>query len=306
MNDNKLKPCWKCGGQPFYVKENGYKDLRIIDGDFVSCKRECMPISEKYTVDEWQNHTRAKSVEEPAMSELADVEFGDPYCRTQIPVTKQALDQIAKWIKENMPAPKKLTWLQKIRGYDELVRELEIKENNSKIDKFNYSNLQSRCQAAESMRDHWKSAYETASKLHQFYIDRTAARIKRIEWERGLSDKVADVWQQRLICVQKDYADATAMIGRRLKWKSGNIEFVVIVGNPVTLLDASFPPLDNYDEDVFADMWFDFSVCKQGDTFNWKKGVMQALFNFFKKYVQDADIQSIIQRDLYAKYQELK
>jgi hypothetical protein len=95
-------------------------------------------------------------------------------------------------------------------------------------------------------------------------------------------------------------------IGKRLKWKSSNVEFVVIVGNPVTLIEANFPPLDKEKDEYFSDTCSDYSVCKHSDTFDWKKGVMQALFNFFKTYIQDSDIQSMMQRDLYKKYPELK
>jgi hypothetical protein len=136
--------------------------------------------------------------------------------------------------------------------------------------------------------------------------DRLELALSEALHDRDLHATVADVWQERLICVQKDYIDATEMIGRRLKWKSGNVNFVVIVGNPVTYIEANFPPLDiNKDED-YAESWYKSSICKKTDVFDWKKGVMQALFNFFKYYIQDADIQSMIQRDLYAKYPELK
>jgi len=174
-----------------------------------------------------------------------------------------------------IPVSKKLSWLQKIRGYDD---------------------LQARCQSGESMRDHYKELYDECSRsiAKQMHVLVEKSR------ELSLALKVSDVWQEKLINLQKE----NMMIGKRLKWKSGNIDFEVIVGNPITLLITKFPPKDKEKDEGIE--WIDYSICKHGDTFRWYKGVKQVLKNFFDDYIGDPDIELIIKRDLYAKYPELK
>jgi hypothetical protein len=204
-----LKPCWKCGKKAIRVGENGlvYDDNNKNQvTNFVSCVQSCMPSPEKYTVEEWQNHSRPWDAPEPsAMSELAGC---------------AGLD-VSTYEYDFSKIPKKKSIIQKIRDYDRL--ELALSEA-----------------------------------LH----------------DRDLHATVADVWQERLICVQKDYIDATEMIGRRLKFSVGHNHIEIIVGNPVTLCsnyvnDSKY--LDYTDNDI--------SRCSEKDEYNWKTGAIQSLEN---------------------------
>jgi hypothetical protein len=61
----KLKRCWNCGKRGVYVDESGW-GTGGKESNFVSCRyRNCMPESEKYTVEEWQNHERPSCVISP-------------------------------------------------------------------------------------------------------------------------------------------------------------------------------------------------------------------------------------------------
>jgi hypothetical protein len=143
-------------------------------------------------------------------------------------------------------------------------------------------------------------------------------RIERINTalrlEYAVSLKTGLHFTEKYMQAKKELSELTKLqednfgqCGRRLKWKSGNVDFVVIVGNPVTYIEANLPATDKEAKEGYSiDVWDDISVCKRGDQFDWKKGVIQALFNFFREHVQDSDIQSMMQRDLYAKYPELK
>ena len=136
------------------------------------------------------------------------------------------------------------SWLQKIRDYDK---------------------LQSRCNSAEAMRDHYKTSLESWESL-------AISKARELE----LMSKVADNWQQRLICVQKDLMDATEMIGKRLKFSVGHNRVEIIVGNPVTVCEL-------YNQYLFGEehnVMFAYSICSKKDTYNWKTGVIKSLDNF--------------------------
>ena len=242
----ELRPCWKCGQKPMYVKENGYKSWVV--SDYVSCAADCMPHKEKYTVDEWQNHPRkVYSIEYPGGTMNQDGTVKEIHPRV--------------WVNENghaqfgcslvLETQKKKSWLQKIRDYD---------------------NLQSRCNSAEAMRDHYKTIMTEA--LH----------------DRDLHATVADVWQQRLICVQKDLMDATEMIGKRLKFSVGHNHVTIIVGNPVTYAE-NYNEFENGEEENTE--WV-VSKCSPKDTYNWKTGVVQALDNL----CDEQEALKVLRRDL--------
>lgn len=149
--------------------------------------------------------------------------------------------------------PKKVSWLQKVRGYDD---------------------LQFRCQSAEAMRDH----YKTISELWQ---STTIAKSRDLE----LMTKVADNWQKKLICVNKDYIDATKMIGRRLKFSVGHNHIEIIVGNPVTA--CYFTEVDDGSKE-WVDRFLDVSICHKNDQFDWKRGAIESLENMIKNYLESA------------------
>lgn len=180
----------------------------------------------------------------------------------EVPEDQSSMSELAGWIEENKPAklPQKLTWLQKVRGYDY---------------------LKARCEAAESMRDHYKSLMTEALR------------------DRDLHAKVADNWQQRLICVQKDYADFQEMIGRRLKFSVGHNHITIIVGNPVTYIQN----FNITTEDKFGDTDWSVSVCSPKDIYNWKIGVIKALDNLCENYSKD--LRRDLRKAMAKKYPEV-
>jgi len=283
-----LKPCWKCGGEAFQWKN------KIINTGLVTCKNgECMPIDENYTFDEWQNHPRPepsamselasnqvtkatmeaaydylKVIKDSSMSELGNLpnysssHMVDAVRYATLMANKLGVDTSNYWYcdyafdskkrgdKFNQPAPQKLTWIQKIRGYDD---------------------LQARCNSAEAMRDHYKESLDSWESV-------AISKARELE----LMEKVADNWQQRLICVQKDYADVTEMIGRRLKFSVGHNHVEIIIGNPVTA--CWFTEFDKGD-DCYVDRFLDVSICHKNDQFDWKRGVVESLENMISNWL---------------------
>ncbi|MFA5166884.1 MAG: hypothetical protein WC449_06365, partial [Candidatus Paceibacterota bacterium] len=100
-----------------------------------------------------------------------------------------------------IPVSKKLSWLQKIRGYDD---------------------LQARCNSAEAMRDHYKTIMTEALR------------------DRDLHARTADNWQQKAIdanVVSQElgkYLDKYDVLGKRLKFSVCHNHVTIVVGNPVT------------------------------------------------------------------------
>lgn len=131
-------------------------------------------------------------------------------------------------------------------------------------------------------------------------------KIRDYDYQKAMKDyfkESRDMWQETAIARQARLEN----IGKRLKWKSGNVEFMVIVGNPVTYMEGNFPAIDKQVVEGYSiDLWDNISVCKHGDSFKWRKGVKQALSNFLNEHVGDPEIEVMIRRDLYAKYPELK
>jgi len=166
--------------------------------------------------------------------------------------------------------PKKKSWLQKIRDYDD---------------------LQSRCNSAEAMRDHYKELLEEVSRA----LGRQASIITEKSHELKLMSTVADVWQQRLICVQKDMMDATEMIGKRLKFSVGHNHFEIIVGNPVTYAKNCHS----------GSVDFAVSICSTKDQYNWKIGVISALEKVCHFWDYDKELTKAIFKALAKKYPEI-
>jgi len=148
--------------------------------------------------------------------------------------------------------PRRKTWLQKIRDYDGL-----------------------------------DAAYDRVVSRHNKLMDRfiaSEAMLSEALHDRDLHATVADVWQQRLICVQKDLMDATEMIGKRLKFSVGHNHVTIIVGNPVTA--CYFVEKINGDE--YDDNFFCVSICHKNDTFDWKRGVVESLENMIHNWLGSA------------------
>jgi hypothetical protein len=193
-----------------------------------------------------------------------------------------SMSELGKWIDENKPfshayTPQRKTWIQKIRGYDKdvdlLNRQVDAFSKLAGENKKAYemaceknNDLCARIQAVESMRDHYKTIMTEALR------------------DRDLHALVADVWQQRLICVQKDYVDATEMIGKRLKFSVGNDIITIIVGNPVTACYFETPSsVGDWNEEFLA-----VSICHKNDQFDWKRGAVESLENMIKKWIGNA------------------
>jgi hypothetical protein len=118
----------------------------------------------------------------------------------------------------------------------------------------------------EMMRDHYKTIMTEALR------------------DRDLHARVADVWQQRLICVQKDYMDEVEMIGKRLKFSVGHNHIEIIVGNPVTACYFHSEAVDSdFNEDFLA-----VSILHKNDTYDWKRGAVEALDNMVHNWIGSA------------------
>lgn len=280
---NELKPCWKCGREAIRVGKNGL--VYDIYGneqkcDFVSCVFSCMPYSEKYTVDEWQNHPRP---EPSAMSELGkwiDEEKASLEYRQALDKLSESMSQLFK------PEPKKLTWLQKIRGYDKLADDLDLHKKIRASQGERIKDLRARCNSAEGMRDHYKEERTSWESL-------AISKSRELE----LMTKVADNWQQRLICVQKDYADATYPIGRRLKFSVGHNHITITIGNPVTLCE-------NFISNNGKLEW-SISRCSRKDVYDWKQGVIYAVDNYCDEHKSAEKLRRDLRKALAKKYPEI-
>lgn len=105
-------------------------------------------------------------------------------------------DTFAEWLKGRFgyqPEPKKLTWLQKIRGYDD---------------------LQARCNSAESMRDHYKTQLESweslaISKARELEIaNKVCDNLERIATERGeRADKYCEALETIMVTIENLFKD---------------------------------------------------------------------------------------------------
>jgi hypothetical protein len=151
--------------------------------------------------------------------------------------------------------PKKKSWIEKIRGYDD---------------------LQARCNSAEAMRDHYKTSLESWESL---------AITKTRELE--LMSKVADNWQNKLVDANKlieDIHNENTILGKRLKFSVGHNHIEIIVGNPVTACYFHSETVDSdFNEDFLA-----VSILHKNDTYDWKRGAIEALDNMVHNWIGSA------------------
>jgi len=119
---------------------------------------------------------------------------------------------------------------------------------------------------------------------------------------RDLNAKVADCWQQRLICVQKDMSDATEMIGRRLKFSVGHNHIEIVVGNPVTYIQNYNP--ESLDENE-CDIDVSTSMCSTKDVYDWKIGVIKSLDNICDDWGYSKELRRDLRKALAKKYPEI-
>ena len=257
----ELKPCWKCGGPAFAWKNT----LSQYNGLVTCLNALCMDESENYTINEWQNQPRP---EPSAMSELGKY------------------DTFADWLNGRFgyqPAPKKLSWIQKIRGYDKdidlLNRQVDAFSELSRDNKKAYeiaceknNDLCARIQAVEAMRDHYKTIMTEALR------------------DRDLHAKVADNWQAKLI-------DQNSIIGKRLKFSVGHNHVTIVVGNPVTYCQ-------NLETDKERIGW-SASMCSKKDVYNWKIGVIQSLDNLCEEKKYSQKLRRDLRKALAKKYPDI-
>jgi hypothetical protein len=192
---------------------------------------------------------------------------------------------------EQKSEPKKLTWIQKIRGYDD---------------------LQARCNSAEAMREHYKTALESWESL---------AISKAREFE--LMTKVCDSWQQKAIDANKRADDFIAdtnnrldgmeqacqlmndimddeekIIGKRLKFSTHGLKFEITIGDPVTVC--------KFYHSSWEEGWFSIAKRNHKDKMDWRKAAVQSVENLCKEMIGDRDIQASIFEALFTAHPELK
>lgn len=131
-----------------------------------------------------------KYIEVPEPSQMSEVgiTYGKPYCKTQIPVTQDALDQIiAAWISENMPAPKKLSWWQKL------------------IDSFKYQKNMNKYW--KESRDLWKSI--AIAKAHELEVShRVGDNWEQVAIERGKrADRYCEALETIMVTIETLFKD---------------------------------------------------------------------------------------------------
>ena len=228
-----------------------------------------------------------------------------PINKSEVP-EPSAMSELAGWIDEEKPSltesmnklikstkalsyafnrkPKKLSWLQKIRGYDKLVKDHDGKVDVIETLQQKYHDLQARCAAAESMRDH-----------HQHRADAWKSIAREKAGELKLMEKVADNWQQKLI-------DQNAIIGKRLKFSVGHNHITIIVGNPICVAENynAVKPLKNGRDCATA-----YSNPSKKDVYNWKTGVIQALENLCNFYEYPKTLRRDLRKALANKYPEV-
>jgi hypothetical protein len=294
-----LKPCWKCGEKAYQWRNPTFHT------GLVTCHNsDCMPLHENYTVDEWQNHPRP---EPSAMSDVArwiDEEKANVFIRVGNKIKQikpiETNNPGKNWTNANegydipdifigVPG-KKLSWWQKIRGYDD---------------------LQARCNSAEGMRDHYKETLESWESI-------AISKARELE----LMTKVADNWQAKAIEANKraddfitdvnKYLDEIEVgceylnelmdeeekiIGRRLKFSVGHNHITITIGNPVTLFE-------NFISNSGKLEW-SISRCSRKDTYDWKQGAIKSLDNYCDEHNHAKKLRRDLRKALAKKYPEI-
>lgn len=188
---------------------------------------------------------------------------------------------------------KKLSWLQKIRGYDDVVRQRNQFRSQA-------NDLYSRCAAAESMRDHYKQVFTEAmnslAKQADVIKDRTRdvnhymAIAEEALQDRDFNARTADIWQGRL-------ANQNTLLGKRLSFVVRKYHVEIIIGNPITLCSNYVNPGDYTDNEI--------SRCSSKDVYDWKKGVIQSLENLCDKAGYSKELRRDLRKALAKKYPEV-
>jgi hypothetical protein len=272
---------WNSGW--YYTYEGFFPDNILDLPGWCFAKEGNIPISELKYIE----------VPEPsAMSELA------PKYSTDIELAGKLASWLndgietsrSKCVVEEKPAPKKLTWIQNIQKYDKdidlLNRQVAMFSGLAGDNKKAYdvareknNDLCARVQSAEAMRDHYKTQLESWESL-------AISKARELE----LMEKVADLWQQRLI-------DQNETIGKRLKFSVGHNHITITIGNPVTLCE-------NFISNNGKLEW-SISRCSRKDVYDWKQGVIYAVDNYCDEHKSAEKLRRDLRKALAKKYPEV-
>jgi hypothetical protein len=199
-----------------------------------------------------------------------------------------AMSELGKWIDEAKNAgldvstykydfntPKKLSWIQKIRGYDD---------------------MRARCNSAEAMRDYYKESLDSWESV-------AISKARELE----LMEKVADNWQAKLVEANRrnDNLQIAAGVftkelnryGRRLKFSVGHNHITITIGNPVTLCE-------NFISNNGKLEW-SISRCSRKDVYDWKQGVIHAVDNYCDEHKSAEKLRRDLRKALAKKYPEV-
>jgi hypothetical protein len=141
--------------------------------------------------------------------------------------------------------PKRKSWIEKIRDYD---------------------NVFARMQAAEAMRDHYKTVF---------------------------SETRNELVKQRSIINENN-----KILGRRLKFSTHGLKFLIEIGNPFTLCTMHY---HGWIKNLYS-----VAMKNQIDEMDWKKAAVQSVENLCREWVGDRDIQSSIFEALFSAHPELR
>jgi hypothetical protein len=189
--------------------------------------------------------------------------------------------------------PKKLSWLQKIRGYDSLAHELEVEIDNSNWLKEN------RIKVLENQVEMFSELAAT-NKRNANRLDYALSEALR---DRDLHAKVADGWQTKLIEANKENAeliklvDEYCVLGRRLKFSVGHNHIMITIGNPITLCE-------NFISDKCILEW-SISRCSRKDAYDWKQGAIKSLDNYCDEHKHAEKLRRDLRKALAKKYTEV-
>jgi len=253
------------------INEEKYRDF------YVWCKYIEVPEPKNACVDQMR---REAGIYPSAMSEPTGL---PKYCSDinltgKLAAKAAGLDASNYWYCDYSAKPKKLSWIQKIKKYDD---------------------LQVRCNAAESMRDHYKQVFDEAMNS----LAKQASIITEKSRELKLMEKVAGNWQSKLIdanILVDSYKEneERSMIGKRLKFSTHGMKFEIVIGEPFTVC--------KFYHSLWEEGWFSVAKRNPKDQMDWKKAAVQSVENLCKEMIGDRDIQASIFEALFAAHPELK
>jgi len=189
--------------------------------------------------------------------------------------------------------PEKKSWIQKIRGYDVLERQVQAFYDLSGKNKSLYEREARARKLAEYMRDRYKKVFLEAIHI----IDKQKSLVVEKSRELALMEKVADLWQEKLIKKNEEIME----IGRRLKFSVEHNNVEIIVGNPTTVCKVSMPSKLGNNIDFYS-----VEICKPTDKYDYRIGAIKSLENLCKERRIKKEVRKVLFEKLFKKYPELK